>query len=375
MCLLVLALPVLAQDSEDSQAIQDSPELSNNSYSAGGKQLTLPDVSLIVQAKGLASTDQNDDLRNRLLLSEAEIGIQGYVYPCVKADAFFAASPAEDEPFGVEEAYLTYLGALPGLNAYVGQKHVAFGRTNLLHNHSWPYTRQPLVITNLVAEESLIGQGASASYLLPLKSQLFAQLDLGLWSNGEGGEPTEIDNIPIEPAVGPGANFTNGFNTARLWTGYPVTANSELEVGGSYAEGSSLPEPETLAVDHVHLSGVDVSYRHFWEDCRRLLLRGESFWRTGSTDSNGQTAKGYYLFGQYRPDKYKSIGLLYDWTEFPQDVTQHESAISLILTRQFSEQYYIRLQAIRGNRPDASPYDEVWLQFCWGVGPHTHNLE
>jgi hypothetical protein len=368
MCLLALAWPALAQDSEDNQA-------KNDVNTSGGKQLTLPDISLIVQVKGLASTDENDDLRNRLLLSEAELGIQGYVYPCVKADAFFVASPAEDEPFGVEEAYLTYLGVIKGLNAHVGKKHVAFGRTNLLHNHSWPYTRQPLVITNFVAAESLIGQGASASYLIPTHSSLFAQLDLGVWSNGEDGEPTAIDDFPIEPPAGPGANFTDRFNTARFWMAHPVTECGEIELGGSYAQGKSLPAPETMAVDHVRLSGVDLSYRHFWEGARRLLLRGENVWRRGSTDSDGRTANGYYLFGQYRPNKYSSIGLLYDWTEYPQDVTQHESSISLILTKQFSEQYYVRLQGIHGNRPDASPYGELWLQWCWGVGPHTHNLE
>ena len=55
---------------------------------AGGKFLSLPDISLIVQAKGLASSDTRDDARNRIRLSEAEIGIQGYVYTNVKADAF-----------------------------------------------------------------------------------------------------------------------------------------------------------------------------------------------------------------------------------------------------------------------------------------------
>ncbi|MEI6501844.1 MAG: hypothetical protein WCP21_12555, partial [Armatimonadota bacterium] len=90
---------------------------------------------------------------------------------------------------------------------------------------------------------------------------------------------------------------------------------------------------------------------------------------------SNRTATGYYLFGNLRRDKYSSWGALYDWSEFPQAPNLHESATSLIYTKQFSEQYYIRLQGTHGSRPGDGSYDEAWLQWVWGVGPHTHNLE
>lgn len=339
--------------------------------SGGGKQLALPDISLVVQAKGLGTNDKNNPNKQKILLTETELGIQGYVYPNVKADAFITGSPSENSPFQVEEAYLTYLGIGKGANLYIGEKHVPFGRTNLLHNHSWLYSRQPLVISNFIASESLAGQGADFSYLIPTHSNLFAQLDLGAWGNGTEGEQSDLPNI----VVGPGANVTDRFNTARLWTSYPMTENSEVELGGSYLDGKSNEDPPTGLTDYVRIKGVDLSYRHFGEGSSRLLLRGEHFWRTGTTDSNGAQAKGYYLLANYRPNKYGSVGLLYDWSEFPQATGLHESAASLILTMQFSEQYYLRLQAIHGDRPDCGHYDEFWLQWVWGVGPHTHNLE
>jgi hypothetical protein len=336
----------------------------------GGRYLSLPDISLVAQAKGLATSDERNEFRDQIRLTEAEIGIQGYVYPNVKADAFFTASPAEDEPFGVEEAYLTYLGLAKGLNFYVGKKHVAFDRVNLLHSHSWLYARQPEVLTNLVAPESLTGEGAAVSYLLPTTGNLFAQLDLGTWTAAPPEEPTSLPEL----IVGPGAGFTDGFNTARLWTSHPVGEDGEAELGGSYASGDS----EGYVIEgsgRVALSGVDLSYRHFGEGNARLLLRGEGIWRHESNDTADSTASGYYLFGNYRKDKYSSLGLLYDWTEFPQAPDFHESALSVILTKQFSEQYYLRLQAVRGGRPGADPYNELWLQWVWGIGPHTHNLE
>ena len=336
---------------------------------AGGRALALPDISLIVQAKGKASTDTRDEARNRVRLSEAELGVQGYVYPNVKADAFFTASPGENEPFQVEEAYLTYLGLRKALNFYVGKKHVAFGRTNLLHNHSWLYVNPPKVLQNLVAEESLGGEGAAVSYLIPTKSDVFAQLDLGTWTGAGPGESSNLPGI----VKGPGANFADRFHTARLWTSYPLAENTELELGGSYAGGAAAGEAGAIA-GRATLTGLDLTYRHFGEGTSRLLLRGEAIQRHQS-GVESSTAKGYYLFGNYRKNKYSSLGLLYDWSEFPQATDLHESALSLILTQQFSEQYYLRLQATHGSRPGDSSCNELWLQWVWGVGPHTHNLE
>lgn len=339
--------------------------------SEGGRQLALPDISLIVQTAGRATNDSNDPERQKLQVTEAELGVQGYVYPNVKADAYFATCPAEEHPMHLEEGYLTYLGVARGLNFIVGQKFVPFDRVNQIHNHSWLYTRQPLVLTNLVAAENLTGQGAMFSYLLPTRSSLFAQLDMGVWANGSEGEESDLPDI----VMGPGADLTDRFETARLWASYPTSDRSELEFGGSWAGGKSNEDLITGLTDYLHLRGLDLTYRRFGEGARRLLLRTEAIWRNGTTDSDRATAGGYYLLGSYRWNRYNSLGLLYDWSEFPQDTALHESAMSLIYTRQFSEQYYVRLQAVRGDRPDCGSYNEFWLQWCWGAGPHTHNLE
>lgn len=342
---------------------------------AGGRALSLPDISLVVQARGKLSDDHRDEARNRLRLSEAELGIQGYVYPNVKADAFIAMSPEEDEAAQVEEAYLTYLSLRPGLNAYVGRKHVPFGRTNLIHNHSWLYVRQPLVLRNLVSEEALAGDGLSASYILPTSTDYFAQLELGAWS-GEG--PGETGDLP-DIVAGPGAGFSDRFYTARLWASHALNPHTELELGGSYAWGDTPGfGPRTTTVDEAgraRLTGVDLTYRHYGEGTKRLLLRAEGVSRHEKLLSDASTSLGYYLFANYRKDKYASWGALYDWSEFPQAPDLHESAFSLIYTKQMSEQYLIRLQGTRGSRPAEGDYNELFLQWIWGVGPHTHNLE
>jgi len=351
---------------------QESAPQTESPPETGGRYLALPDISLIVQAKGRATTDKIDPDKQKIQLAEAELGIQGYVYPNVRADAFFAGSPAEHEPFHVHEAYLSYLGLAKGLNFVVGQKFVPFGRVNQLHNHSWLYARQPLVLSNLVAPESLAGQGINLTYLIPTRPGLFAQLDLGSWANGSEGEES---NFPPNIMAGPGADLTDRFTTARFWMGMPTSENGEFELGGSWAGGRSEEDPNTGLTNYVHLRGLDLTYRYFGPQTSRLLLRAEHLWRKGTTDSDGAVARGYYLFANYRWNRYFDAGLLYDWSQFPQDTSRHESAMSLVLTRQFSEQYYVRLQVTRGSRPDDGSYTEVRLQWCWGVGPHTHNLE
>lgn len=355
---------------------KEIPAESQPQSETGGRYLALPDISLIVQAVGKLSSDKRDEGRNRLRVNEAELAIQGYVYPNVKADAFLATSPEEGVAMQVEEAYLTYLSPVEGLNAYVGEKHVPFGRTNLLHPHSLPYARQPLALRNLIAHESLIGEGIEASYLIPTRGKLFGQVDLGTWTkSGHSHEHKHEEGEDGDEIVaGEGAGFTDRFNTARFWLGYPVSEDGELELGASYANGSShgfhLGIPS-----YARLTGLDATYRRFWENNRRLLLRGEIVRRKEEAGSAHGAANGYYLFGSYRPDKYNSIGLLYDWSEFPQLPGSHESALSLILTKQFSEQYYLRLHGTRGNRPGEGAYNELLLQWVWGIGPHTHNLE
>ncbi len=64
----------------------------------------------------------------------------------------------------------------------------------------------------------------------------------------------------------------------------------------------------------------------------------------------------------------------YEHSGFPQAPGQHENAASLIYTKQFTEQFYLRLMGTHGTRAGDS-YNQLRLQFTAGVGPHTHNLE
>jgi hypothetical protein len=345
----------------------------------GNRSLLLPDISFIGTGRFDLSTDRRDADRGRFALTEGELSIQSYVYPNVKADAFIVASPSGGEAFNIEEGYLTFVGLRKNLSLVAGRKKVAFGRTNELHPHSFLYARQLLPIQNLIAEESLTGDGLMARYLLPTGKNLFANLDVGIWSNANDPGVASTASTSDEIARGTGPGFNGRFYTARLWTSKAIGKSNEVELGASLARGSAQLEDDTGAVrgrGHATLTGVDFSWRRFFSGPKRLLLRGEYFgYRPeGGLQDAARRTGGWYALANYRISKRDDVGLLYERSGFPQRAGQ-ESASSVIFTRQFTEQFYIRVQGTHGDRPGSGGYNAATVMMVWGVGPHTHSLE
>ena len=344
---------------------------------SGGRQLLLPDISLNGILLGHLSDDKRDQERDKLRLDQIEIAIQGFVYPGIKLDTF--AVFAEGEAI-IEEAYLSVLNIglakLP-ISAQVGRRKVPFGRVNQLHPHSWLYVVQPYVLSNLVSGESLTGDGATLSYLLPT-GKLFAQLDAGFWSLSESPEDFEAAQDPSQGiATSPGVGFADKFYTLRLLTAAPALGG-DVELAGSLAQGRGLSYSlgdEMSVRPNILLSGLSLTYRRAGSGAARLLVRGEYVRHRQTDGAFKQTTDGYYLFADQRLDDYTSLGARYDWSEFPFAPGLHESAVSLIGTRQLTEATYLRAQVIHGKRPGQRSFNEVWFQWVFGVGPHTHNLE
>lgn len=358
---------------------------SGGSGGSGGEgsrnYLLLPDISFIGNVNGALSSDQRQSGRNTLRFTEGELGIQGQVYPNVAVNAFIVGSPVTNEPFQIEEGYLNFVGLKKNLNVALGRKFVPFGRTGEQHPHSWLYARQLLPRRNLLAEENIVGDGALFRYLLPTGKKFFSNLDVGVF-NGEG--PGQVSSSPFgnQSPQGAGASFYDRFYSARLWSGLALSEKQELELGFSYAKGRAQVDNDagtTLGVGRNTLNGVDLSFRRFMGVNKRLLLRTEYFSTTpsGGLDLAFRRASGYYGLANYRFDQFNDVGLLYENSGFPQIGSNgaREKALSLILTRQFTEQFYARLHLTRGDSPGKGNYNAAFLQFVFGIGPHTHNLE
>jgi hypothetical protein len=203
------------------------------STEGGRNYLLLPDISFVGNINGALSSDRRQEGRSSLRFTEGEIGIQGTVYPNVTATAYLVAAPAEDEPLGIEEGYLNFLGLGKNLNVTVGRKFVPFGRTGEQHPHSWLYARQLLPRRNLLSEENITGDGALFRYLLPT-GKIYTNLDVGIFN---GGGPGEISSAPFgdDSPLGPGARSPTA-STRRA-----CRAASRLARSKSWSWGFRMP--------------------------------------------------------------------------------------------------------------------------------------
>jgi len=338
----------------------------------------LPDISVIGNNLGRFISVSGDSDRNRFQLGEFEIGLQQPILPGVRFDAFLAGGA--DEGFGIaaEEAFVTFskIGHLP-FGGYLGQKRLNFGKINAVHPHSRNYADQPAPLANLLGGEALAGNGASVTYLFPFKN-LFANLELGLWSTRPGEDGITVGDDPNTTFYPSGAGIHGSFPMARLWLSKEIGKSGEFELGTSHGYGKSDMG------DNIRLSGVDFTFRRFPSTFKRLMLQGELFWhnrddRVGGTGKH--TRSGYYLLGMWRPDQYKEYGIRYDNSRFPWPIDGKDRSLSLIWTDKLTEVTLLRLQLKHGDRtsdvflPAKKGYTEGWLQFIWGAGPHGHSLQ
>ena len=365
----------------DGTAPAPPPSAPTPPAQGGGRYLLLPDISLNGIFLGHLSTDKRDQERDRFRLDQAELAVQSYVYPEIKLDTFIVFN-GNGGGVNVEEAYLTYqrlpVGNLP-LSAVLGRRKVPFGRVNQLHPHSWLYAVQPYVLTNLVSSESLTGDGAYLSYLLPT-GKLFAQLDAGFYTQSESTEDFSFLENSGQLITSPGAGFADKFGTVRLLLAADAFGGS-AELGGSLAGGrgalhplSDGPDGGPIVHPDILLTGLDLTYRKSGRGASRLLLRGEYVNHRQKDGDYRRSTSGYYLFADQRLDGFNSVGLRYDDSGFPY-ADGRERGISLIGTHQITEATLYRLQYTHGSRPGKSNFDELHFELIFGVGPHTHNLE
>jgi hypothetical protein len=227
---------------------------------------------------------------------------------------------------------------------------------------------QPFVVRNLLnPDEGLAGQGAQINYLLPLKGDFFGQLELGIWKpSGHSHEHEE------EHASELGLGIENRLYTGRLWLSRAMGDSAEMELGLSAAGGKG---EEDLGQPRTRLYGLDLTYRAWGEQNKRLMLQVEAMRQKRTLKDQDGSRDGYYLLGLHRLDRYNEIGLRYDWAALPARESGHDSGLSAFCTRMLSETSYVRLQATRGTSADAGDFTSAFLQFVWGLGPHAHDLQ
>jgi hypothetical protein len=342
---------------------------------SGGRTLLLPDISITGIQRGLFSSDKRDTRRNKYRLKEAEVAVQGFIYPGIRAENFIVFA---DGAATVEESYVSVqnlkLAHLP-FSASFGRRKVPIGRVNQLHPHSWLYIVQPTVLNNLISSESLAGDGVYASYLAPT-SKLFLQVDAGFWNLFE-----PLDQVPSledsskEILTSPGTGLKEGFTTLRVQAAKTLASGGDIEIGESLIHGRSADYVDSTLRPNIDLTGTSITYRKLGSGSERLLLRSEYYNHKQRDGAFHQNTSGYYMMVDHRLNATRTVGVRYDESGFPYAPGLREHSASLIVTHSLTETTYLRGQLIHGDRPGKRGFNEIHLQLVFGLGPHTHNLE
>ncbi|MEP6756898.1 MAG: hypothetical protein ABJA67_15445 [Chthonomonadales bacterium] len=355
------------------------PVTPSTAPTAGTARASLtPDISVIGNNSGRYISVNGDPDRNRLQLGEVEVGLQQAIYPGVRFDAFLIADSTNGFIARFEELYasISKVGSLP-FGAYIGKERLTFGKLNHIHPHSRNFVDQPAPLAYLLDPDSLNGDGASINYLLPIPG-LFANVELGMWNL----QPADTSGLPRfggSQKYPVGAGINGNFTSGRLWTSKQLGTATELELGASHGFGRS-----DIGGDNVRLSGIDLTMRNFPGTFKRIMLQAEAIWHTRQdklTGTGSHTRSGQYVFANYKPDQYFDYGFRFDNSSLPWPLAGRETSFSLIWSDHLTETTTLRLQYKFGNRssdlllPSARKFSELYLQFVWGGGSHSHSLQ
>ncbi|MEW6608668.1 MAG: hypothetical protein AB1414_14685 [bacterium] len=354
---------------------QETEEMTTPAAPQGmrGIPINIPDISVVGDIVGKVTSNKSDEDRNTVHMREIELALQGFIYPQMRADAFLAMHRhGEHVEAEICEAYVSFLKVAGDLDIQIGKPHITFGKINKVHQHHRHYVDQPQVITNFFGDHGLVGEGGNLGYLLPLP--FFAQFDVGAWRieghhHHDGTSTCEHKDFGLR----------NGVYTSRLWTSFPISGNSELEIGISKAKGRGAHYKEHL--DNAEVYGVDIIYKRWPSAHSRLIFQTEWLHLKRQVPPGTLKRDGFYSFLNYKFDKYWDVGLRYDYAEsawpfldenkqlLPE--TGDEASTSLIITRSLTETTGLRCQY----KANSHSRDEAYLQIIFGIGPHSHPLE
>lgn len=321
-----------------------------------GTPVNLPDISVIGDIIGKTTT--YDDLdRNKVFVREIEIALQGYLYPEIRTDVFFAFHREDGGKINaeLEEAYVSFLKLFADFDAKAGRILVDFGKVNKLHSEQWQYVDKPKVLENFLGEHGFIGNGGSLGYLLPLP--FFVQIDLSAW---------HLDGSEDENKF----SLADTVYASRFWISFSLSEIVELEIGGSSATGKGYNYLKYQ--DDVKLYGLDLTYRIFPSTYEKLIFQNEILYIVRQLPENELKRFGFYNFFGYQFNKYWEAGLRYDFAESPLPDGKQTKSIAGIITTRFTDTTKLRMQY--GYNIESKDHEAI-LQLLFGIGPHSHILK
>lgn len=340
-----------------------------------------PDLAVISDFVGNASTDHRNPAMNRFDVREVELDFRAAVDPRADAVAIipidrsienplFFNSKSEvnghvDTSIDIEEAYMfLHDFGIPNLTAKVGRFHLRFGRWNILHQHDWVTTDNNFVSQSFLGPESLVDEGVSLSYVIPPKLigdqyvEVIAEVVSG---EGDSENPVFNNDATVSgPALNTHVLWNHDFGRQRDWN---------LELGASWMTGHHNADNHQAA----NLYGVDATLIHTDPTGRfnNQLIQFEAIHGDVDTSRTATAhSTGAFLLLQQQLNRDVYAGVRFDWTQNAVDEKQVAWDVSPYLTWYWSEFLRFRVEYQHKQGVGITGADTVYVQGTWIFGAH-----
>jgi len=389
---LLIPPPLRADTSQEEEDEEEAPHKPVPVGSYGG--IMNPDISVIANIEAFFT--DNEDLFNRrkIRIKEAELALQGYLYPGIRGDVIAALEQdylpddTVETHVDLEEAYVSFLSLPAGLQVEGGRKFMDFGRLNRMHPHHWPFATTPLVMKNFFGEHNWYDDGVQASILIPNPADVYIKVTGGIWNgarlghvhgedaheNGdsedhEDGEENDGHDHENGEENDPGDDtvlyFPGHVYLGRASVGFMAGDNGDFLFGGSYAGDTE---------NATSLAGADITFTYTFPRSYRRLRWQTEFMRVRDEET-GTKPWGAYSFLTYTLNKYWEFGGRFDWTEQLINDQKDVTGGSLFGTYYFTHSMCLRCEYQHLKYSEMGDDNLFYIQFVFGLGPHAHRLQ
>ncbi|MCP5004348.1 MAG: hypothetical protein GY941_10480 [Planctomycetes bacterium] len=311
---------------------------------------------------------------------EVELALQGYIYPGVRAE-FFPVWEVEEGIVEIEEAFANFLTLPFNSSLLVGRHRIRFGLVNPEHQHHRDYADVPLAVQNFLGAEGYIDEGINFSTILPVSS-VPVELGFGIFDGDkplghhheeeeEEEEHEEEGSRLLEIFESEPVEFSDHVFLAKINTNLLIQPNFDVSLGYHV-----LWDGNGSGNTAIHNGQFSMRYR-FPNSWSKILWQNELY--VADVDDRDITSKGFYSLFKYTHSRFLDFGFRYDWSELGSTDDAHHWAVNPIFTWHLTESSYVRAQYRYGELESSSgitsSVNEGFIQFVWGLGPHSHGIE
>jgi hypothetical protein len=292
--------------------------------------------------------------RDSLQMRESEISLQAVVDPFARADFFVAVT---DEEVELEEGFITFTSLPADLLVKVGKFKAQIGKVNLMHLHVLPWVDVPLPNENLIGgEEGWSDGGVSVARLFPLPGDTFSELTLQVFR----GKSEGLFEAPSRSDLAYLGHY-------RAYRDFGEDHN--LEMGATWGRGANgTTEDAETTLENLHLV-----YR--WKPLtgrpyRQFILRSELTRSRREQPEGRQSARGFFVGGDYRLSRRWWAGGRYEFADRADDGDARDRGEAVTLTFWPSEFSQLRAEGRRRRYAEGVTANELLVQLQFSIGPH-----